>query len=123
MIDMVEAYFAAVDGERLEDILALLSPDCVFSVPTHGVVLHGAEDISGMFTRLWAQHKAVRHLGFAHVADVDAGRIASQFRVENTEHDGSVTQKSNCNFFSLTGEKFSRVEVYMAGANTLDRAE
>ena len=117
-VEMVEAYFAAVDTERLEDILALLTPECVFTVETHGVCLRGHAEISQMFTRLWANHAAVRHHGFAHLAQ--GTRIASQFRVENTEHDGSVTHKSNCNFFDVEGALFSRISVYMAGANTLD---
>lgn len=117
MIAMVEAYFAAVDAERLPDILALLAEDCVFSVPTHGVVLRGHAEISGMFTQLWANHAAVRHHGFRHVPG--EGRIASQFQVENTEADGSVTRKSNCNFFDVAERQFTAVAVYMAGENTL----
>lgn len=120
-IALVETYFSAVDGEDLPAILATLTPECVFTVETHGVRLQGEAEISGMFHRLWANHKAVRHTDFVHVPDPASGRIASRFRVENTEHDGSVTHKSNCNFFELDGGRFSRIAVYMAGANTLDR--
>ncbi len=117
---LVEQYFAAVDGEDLGTILTLLTEDCVFTVETHGVRLQGHDAIAGMFTRLWANHAAVRHHGFAHVASPE--RVASQFQVENTEHDGSVTRKSNCNFFDLRDGRFCRVAVYMSGPNTLDRA-
>lgn len=119
-IALVERYFNAVDHEDLGVLLATLSPDCVFTVETHGVRLVGHDAISGMFRRLWDSHKAVRHHAFTHVPDPAGGRIASRFRVENTEHDGSLTRKSNCNFFELAGEQFSAVAVYMAGPNTLE---
>ena len=117
---MVAAYFSAVDAERLEDILALLTEDCVFSVETHGVILRGHDEISGMFHRLWGNHAAVRHHDFHYVSDPANGRVSVQFQVENTEVDGSVTRKSNCNFFDVVGEKFGKVAVYMAGVNTLE---
>ena len=118
-VNMVARYFAAVDGEHLEEILALLTLDCVFSVETHGVRLHGHEEISGMFQRLWSNHAAVRHHDFHYVSDPANGRVSVQFQVENTEVDGSVTRKSNCNFFDVVGARFSKVAVYMAGENTL----
>lgn len=75
-----------------------------------------------MFRRLWANHRAVRHHGFVHVPDPAGGRIASRFKVENTEHDGAVTRKSNCNFFEIADGRFQTVAVYMAGVNTLEGA-
>jgi uncharacterized protein (TIGR02246 family) len=122
MIALVERYFAAVDAEDLPGVLATLTPDCVFTVETHGVRLQGHDQISGMFHRLWSDHAAVKHLDFTHVAAPDTGRIASRFRVENTETDRTLTHKSNCNFFSLDGDRFNAVAVYMAGANTLKGA-
>jgi len=120
-IDLVLRYFAAVDAEDLPAILATLTDDCVFSVETHGVVLTGTRQISDMFTRLWANHRAVRHHDFRFVADPENGRIAAQFKVENTEQDGSLTHKSNCNVFDIRDRLFSQIAVYMAGPNTLDR--
>ncbi len=122
LITRVERYFAAVDAEDLPRVLATLSEDCVFSVETHGVVLNGHAEISGMFHRLWHNHSAVKHHTFTHVPDPANGRIASQFKVENTELDGHVTHKSNCNFFECRDGRFARVAVYMAGANTLDHS-
>lgn len=119
LISMVERYFAAVDAQQLDDILALMSEDCVFSVETHGVVLKGHAEITGMFRRLWSHHRAVRHHKFRYVSD--GARVSVQFQVENTELDGSLTRKSNCNFFDARDGRFTAVAVYMAGANTLDR--
>lgn len=120
MIALVTRYFTGVDEENFDEIAATLTPDCVFTVETHGVRLVGLEAISAMFTRLWAAHAAVLHKDFTYTAAPEHGRIAAQFTVVNTETDGSLTYKSNCNFFVVDNGKFSRVAVYMAGPNTLN---
>lgn len=122
-IALVETYFAAVDNEDLPGVLATLTDDCIFTVETHGVHLHGHDGISGMFERLWGNHKAVRHHTFVHVPDPHGNRIASRFQVENTELDGTLTHKSNCNFFEIQDGRFRAVAVYMAGANTIKGAD
>ncbi len=121
MIALVGRYFAAVDGEDFDSIAATLTEDCVFTVETHGVRLEGLDEIRAMFGRLWADHAAIRHYDFVHVAAPGDGRIATRFSVVNTDHDGRQAHKSNCNFFDITGGRFSRVAVYMAGENTLSR--
>jgi ketosteroid isomerase-like protein len=119
-IALVARYFQAVDAKDLPTILDTLSEGCVFTVETHGVRLEGREAISGMFERLWINHRAVRHHKFVYVTDPEHGRVAVRFQVENTETDGSLTHKSNCNFFEIEDGRFSAVAVYMAGPNTLD---
>ncbi|NNE89066.1 MAG: nuclear transport factor 2 family protein [Silicimonas sp.] len=121
-VALVTRYFDAVDGENLPALLDTLAAGCVFSVETHGVRLTGHDEISAMFTKLWADHKAVLHHEFTHVPDPEEGRIASRFTVQNTEHDGSRTHKSNCNFFEIAQGRFSNVRVYMTGQNTLKDA-
>ena len=121
MIALVEAYFAGVDGEDLTAIHETMTDDCVFSVETHGVELPLRAEIDSMFHRLWKNHAEVRHTDFSFVADVENQRIAAQFKVINTHHDGSLVHKSNCNFFDVQGGRFSRIAVYMAGENTLNR--
>ncbi len=120
IIALVEQYFGAVDGEDFAVLSATLARDCVFSVETHGVALHGIDEIKPMFDRLWSDHAAVRHQDFVHVPDPDGNRVASRFQVVNTHHDGTRVHKSNCNFFEIDDGKFSRVAVYMAGPNTLE---
>lgn len=119
LVDLVERYFAAVDGEDFDGLQSILTDDCVFTVETHGVKLVGISAIEGMFAKLWADHAAVQHKDFTHVPAPEVGRIASRFTVVNTERDGSLTHKSNCNFFELRDGRFSKVAVYMAGSNTL----
>ena len=122
MIDLVRRYFSAVDNGDLDGVLATLALDCKFTVETHGVELNGHHDLRGMFERLWRNHAAMVHDQMTFVPDAAQGRVAAQFRVVNTEHDGSTTYKSNCNFFDVEYGRFSRVAVYMAGETTLDRA-
>lgn len=119
--DLVLSYFRGVDGEDIGLIFETLAADCVFSVETHGVKLHGREEIRGMFDRLWSHHAAVRHDQFHFVDAASGNDIAVRFRVTNTLHDGSLVYKSNCNFFTATDGLFTEVRVYMAGENTLDR--
>ena len=120
LIDLVRRYFDGVDGEDFATISDVFTADCVFSVETHGVRLERRDEIEAMFARLWANHKSVRHEDFTFVAAPADNRIAAQFTVINTHHDGRVTRKSNCNFFELRGGRFKSVAVYMAGENTLD---
>ena len=122
LIELVRTYFAAVDSEDMEGVLATLTQDCRFSVETHGVALSGHAEICGMFRRLWDNHAAVLHDRFTFVPSAGTGRIAAQFRVVNTGKDGRRTCKSNCNVFTVREDRFSAVAVYMAGENTLDRA-
>lgn len=116
---LVKTYFTAVDAEDMPGVLATLAPDCRFSVETHGVNLEGHAEITGMFDRLWSSHAAVKHDGFTFVPAARQNRIAAQFQVTNTLHDGGKVFKSNCNFFHARGALFDTVAVYMAGENTL----
>lgn len=118
-IALVAGYFDAVDAQDLTALLATLDPGCVLTVETHGVRLEGHDQIAAMFTRLWADHAAVLHHDFTHVPDPEGARIASRFAVRNTERDGSLTHKSNCNFFEIAQGRFTSVRVYMTGQNTL----
>ncbi|MBT3703017.1 MAG: SnoaL-like domain-containing protein [Alphaproteobacteria bacterium] len=122
MTALVETYFAGVDGEDFDVIKATMTDDCVFTVETHGIELTTMDDIRSMFDRLWASHTSVQHTGFSHIVDVNRQRVSSQFKVVNTHHDGSLAHKSNCNFFDIRDGLFSRISVYMAGENTLNKA-
>ena len=123
MKELVLTYFRGVDGKNIDLIFDTLAQDCVFSVETHGVRLHGHEEIRGMFDRLWSHHAAVRHDQFHFVDAANGTDIAVRFRVTNTLPDDSLVYKSNCNFFTAAAGRFKEVRVYMAGENTLDRQE
>ena len=76
-------YFRGVDQEDLALILTTLCQDCLFSVETHGIVLKGHQEISGMFQRLWSKHEWVRHDQFSFVENATNAEIATRFRVTN----------------------------------------
>ena len=116
---MVIDYFNFVDSENLPSILELMAEDCLFNVETHGVKLQGINQISTMFERLWSNHEWVKHDKFEWVEGSLDQDIAVRFKVTNKLHDGTLVNKSNCNFFTLQNGLFSVVRVYMAGVNTL----
>ena len=118
---MVIDYFNFVDSENLPSILELMAEDCLFNVETHGVKLQGINQISTMFERLWSNHEWVKHDKFEWVEGSLDQDIAVRFKVTNKLHDGTLVNKSNCNFFTLQNGLFSIVRVYMAGVNTLYR--
>ena len=122
MIALVQRYFAAVDAQNLDGVLSTLTPDCRFSVETHGVILDGHTEIASMMQRLWANHEAVLHDQFTFVPAATEHRIAAQFQVTNTLSDGRKVHKSNCNFFHVNDACFDSVAVYMSGENTLNKS-
>lgn len=118
---MVTDYFHFVDSENLTSILALMTENCSFNVETHGVNLQGLNQISRMFERLWDDHEWVKHDQFEWVEGSLNQDIAVRFKVTNKLYDGTLVNKSNCNFFTLQNGLFSTVRVYMAGVNTLNK--
>ena len=118
---MVIDYFHFVDSENLPSILELMAENCSFNVETHGIQLQGINQISTMFERLWSNHEWVKHDKFEWVEGSLDQDIAVRFKVTNKLHDGTLVNKSNCNFFTVQNGLFSIVRVYMAGVNTLYR--
>ncbi len=120
MIALVERYFAAVDAKDLDGTLATCAPDCCITVETASVQHRGRDlEIRKMFERLFEHFDTIWHGNFHHVADEEAGTIASQFLVRNADYDGARQEKHNCNFFHVENDHFSAVSVYMSGENTL----
>ena len=117
---LVTDYFTFVDTEDLPSILQLMTPECVFTVETHGVKLSSHKEISAMFHRLWDNHQWVKHDQFNWVEGATDDDIAVRFRVTNKLKNGEIVNKSNCNFFTMKQGLFSEIRVYMAGENTLN---
>lgn len=119
LIALVERYFDAVDRMDLDATLACFEPDARFTIATYEILFQDRDTgIRGMFERLNARYARVWHGDFDHVVQAPH-RIASRFRVENTLLDGTTRVKNNCNFFSLRGDRFAAVYVYMSGDNSL----
>lgn len=119
LAEMVETYFRGVDIRDIGLILSVLTEDCRFAVESHGDAVTGHDGIRAMFEHIWKSPGSVLHHGFTHIADPAAGRIASQFHVTYRLADGRVMEKSNCNVCTLAGDRFGKVQVYMAGENRL----
>ncbi len=119
LIALAERYFDAVDRMDLAATPACFEPDARFAIATYDSVFEGRDTgIRGMFERLHARYAWVWHGNFDHVVQAPH-RIASRFRVENTLFDGTTRVKNNCNFFTLHGDRFAAVYVYMSGDNSL----
>ena len=116
---LAERYFAAVDRMDLQATLDCLAADARFTIATYNTVYTGRDtEIRAMFERLFARYARVWHGDFDHVVQWP-DRIASRFRVENTTFDGQLLVKNNCNFFTVRGDRFEEVFVYMSGDNSL----
>ena len=121
--ELVLNYFKGVDEENINKILKTLTVDCVFSIENHGIELIGHKEFTGMFKRLWKNHKSVEHKEFYFVKDHMSNQVAVRFQVKNVLLNGQFVLKSNCNFFTLRDGLFSEVRVYMAGENTLNKED
>ncbi len=120
LIELVEThYFGNVDAKRLEPAVKCFHADAVLGVQTAGVVHVGETAIRRMFTDFFGSTKTIFHGDYSHVVDVEAQRIASQFVARNTYNDGRQIEMRNCNFFELRDGLFTRVTIYMSGANPL----
>jgi len=114
-----QSYFNSVDNKDIEKVLDTMDESIVFSIPTHNVIKSGKNEVREMFDKLFNEHKEVWHGDFTHTIDEEQQNIASMFVVKNSEHDGSIVIKYNCNFFEIENGKFSSITVYMQGENTL----
>ena len=119
MQELVERYFAAVDGKDIDGVLSFFVPDATFTIATYDLVFRGRDtEVKGMFDRLFNRYAGIWHGDFHHVIQAPA-HLATRFRVRNTTAAGEQLYKNNCNFFRFRGELFDDVHVYMSGDNSL----
>ena len=119
MENLVLSYFKGVDGEDFEMIQNTLSKDCRLTVETHNVELNGLDEIENMFNNLWKNHKSILHHKFKFLTNTYSNKMSVQFKVVNTLQNDKIIRKSNCNFFTLNGNLFTEINIYMAGENTI----
>jgi ketosteroid isomerase-like protein len=119
MIALSEAFFDAADAFDVAALCKVLSENCVLSIETHGIVHEGRAAISDLFETRWrgAAITAVHH-DRSHTADLEASRVATTFTVTYSGPD-APGPKSNANVFTVQGGLISRIQIYMAGANTV----
>jgi hypothetical protein len=119
MIRLSEGFFAALDAMDPDALRNLLTDDCVLNIETHGLVHEGRAAIVDLFSTRWdGAAVTARHHDFSHTADPAANRIASAFTATYSGPE-APEPKSNANIFTLRGNLICRIQVYMAGANTV----
>ena len=122
-VDIVtKRYFHSVDNNNLAGILDCFAADAFLHEMTSDTRHDGRDEgIKAMFERLLADNRRIWHGNFVHTVDVEQQAICSQFSVEIEPEDRGFEEQryENCNRFYLRDGKFTRVFVYMSGANLL----
>ncbi|MEM1431335.1 MAG: nuclear transport factor 2 family protein [Pseudomonadota bacterium] len=118
LVALAEAYFAALDARDPEDLAATLAEEAVLSIETHGIAHTGRDAIVRLFAARWEGPLRARHHDFTHSPAAAHGRITSQFTVTYTGPE-APDPKSNANVLTVAGDRIARVQVYMAGDNTI----
>ena len=118
LIALSEAYFAALDTRDADALARTMTKDCTLSVETHDQHCQGRAAIVDLFAARWDGPVHARHHDFTHTPSAAAGRIVSQFTA-TYRGDGAPEPKSNANVFTMRDGRIARIQVYMAGANTV----
>ena len=120
LVEVVETYFARVDGGDIDGTLELMTPDCFLEVVTDKVRHEGRDDgVRGTFERRLEQVGEAWHGNFKHIVDVEQGRVGSRFDVNRTWKDGRSMSLDNINFFQFEGALIKSISVWMSNENTL----
>jgi ketosteroid isomerase-like protein len=116
MITYLETYFQRLDAKDLDGLLALLTEDCSYRIVTQGKDYVGRDtEIRDMFARLYAIYDKVWHGNYRWAADAEAGVVACQLGVVNSEPDGAAHRNHNSSFFYFRDDKIAHVEIYIGG--------
>ena len=119
-IETVEAYFAALDERRLEDVLTYFNEGAVFTVQSAFVTCNGRDhEIKEMFGQFLDTYENILHTEFEHIVDPVAEAISSRFRVELDDRQGAHETKRSANHWYFKDGKFQRVYVWISGDNVL----
>jgi ketosteroid isomerase-like protein len=114
------SYFRAVDAKDVDDVLSHFAHDATLTVQTDQVTFAGADEIRRMFTDFLANSKTVFHEIKNVVVEETAGKVATEQSYIGELGDGARNDMHNCNFFDIGPDgKFTRVIIWMAGANPL----
>ena len=113
------SYFSAVDSLDVDAVLEHFAEDATLTVQTAGVTFAGHKEIGHMFTGFFADWDSMVHDVTNIVVEPGAGKVSTEQHVDLVR-DGT-THMHNCNFFDINDDgKFSRVIIWMDGANPLN---
>ena len=115
----VEAYFAALDDRRLDDVLGYFNPNGVFTIQSAFITCSGHAEIRTMFEQFLDTYTEILHTDFEHIVDPQGHSISSRFRVELDNQDGSHETKQSVNQWYFKDGLFQRVYVWISGDNVL----
>lgn len=119
-IDKVEAYFAALDERRLDDMLSYFQHDAIFTIQSAFIICEGRDaGIREMFSGFLDTYESILHTDFEHIVDPQSQSISSRFRVELDNRDGSHETKQSVNHWYFSDDLFQRVYVWISGDNVL----
>ncbi|KAI9042451.1 nuclear transport factor 2 family protein [Aspergillus affinis] len=115
-----KSYFAAIDNKDLELVLSLFVPDATFTVQTDHVTITGLEELRSMFVGFMGSSKTMLH-DIQHITvDERARKVCTEHKYVGELEDGTKNDMKNCNFFDVGEDgRFTRVVIWMAGANPL----
>ncbi|MFT5393303.1 MAG: ketosteroid isomerase-like protein [Gammaproteobacteria bacterium] len=116
LIDLVEhRYFGRMDKKQLDDVLACLTPECVWRIYPADVALVGRDgEIKSAFVDAMKKYETLWHGNFEWIVDEQNQRICATFDVRLVDADGQETKMSNAKIFNLSGEKFSQLDLYFS---------
>ena len=118
LASLPDSYFKAVDAKDVDAILSHFADDATLTVQTDHAVFEGAEEIRRMFTDFCGNSTSIFHEIKNIVVEPEAGKVATEQSYIGELADGTKNDMHNCNFFDVDVEgKFSRVLIWMAGAN------
>ena len=118
-IEVVEAYFAALDDRRIDDVLTYFNEDAVFTIQSAFITCNGHQGIKEMFGQFLDTYEKIVHTEFEHIVDPVAEAISSRFRVELDDRQGAHETKRSVNHWYFKDGKFQRVYVWISGDNVL----
>ena len=114
-----DSYFKAVDASDLPAVLAHFAEDATLTVQTAGVTFSGHDEIGRMFVDFFGDWDSMVHTISNIVVDEDASKVSTEQLVDLNRN--GTTKMHNCNFFDVGADgKFSRVIIWMDGANPLN---
>ncbi len=116
LIGYLERYYERLDAKDLEGLMELLTPDCCYRIETLRIDYKGRDGaIRDMFARLYQTYATVWHGNYRWVVDPEAGAVACQLEVVNSEPDGAPHRNHNSSFFSFRDGKIAFVSTYIGG--------
>lgn len=114
------SYFKAVDAMDIDAILSHFDDDATLTVQTDHVTFSGADEIRRMFVDFVGSSVSIFHEIKNIVVEPEAGKVATEQSYIGELRDGARNEMHNCNFFDVGPDgKFTRVIIWMAGANPL----